>query len=504
MILSHYEAQKRRRRIILNDDAGSLHQETADTLEGFLSDRLAYVVDSQVDSIWWSIMMSAEGYLYDTQVGEIPGREPYLGGLEGDAERFALIWRNVKSCLDAGTDPLREVIKFGHAHGKEVFASFRMNMIQDSWRPNFITKWKREHPEYCLGRRGMYESCPDNDHRKLYWSAFNYAHQAVRDQRVAVIDEVCTRYDVDGMELDFWRWPMLFMPSLDNKPVEPKHIEIMNDFIRRIRKRMLEIETERKRPLLLAPRVFDTLELNLKMGLDVQTWLDEGLIDLLVVGGTYNEYAIPVADWSELARKYDVPLYPCLYRSKGLDGDRAIAAYYHSSGADGIYTFNFRFPKDAPSIVEIGDPELIARKDKHYRMSHTITMPAFRHVCAPGLLPVRLEQDKERYATLVIGDDIEAAACPCPSADEALAELKLRLSLKNFVYEQDVVAFRLNGKTLSSPQRTETEGNLCHMEFIEPPLTRNRNIIEMVLGRRQSGLTGSVELVGTELWVRYK
>jgi hypothetical protein len=84
------------------------------------------------------------------------------------------------------------VVDFAHTHGKEVFASFRMNMIQDSWRPDFHLKWKREHPECLLGVRGMYSSCPPDDLRQLYWSAFDYAHPAVRDQRMALINDICT------------------------------------------------------------------------------------------------------------------------------------------------------------------------------------------------------------------------------------------------------------------------------------------------------------------------
>ena len=40
--------------------------------------------------------------------------------------------------------------------------------------------------------------------------------------------------------------------------------EIMNNFFRRVRKRMMEIEVQRGRPLLLGVRVFDTEELSLE------------------------------------------------------------------------------------------------------------------------------------------------------------------------------------------------------------------------------------------------
>ena len=169
----------------------------------------------------------------------------------------------------------------------------------------------------------------------LYWSALDYARSEVRDQRIAVIRDICTRYDVDGMELDFWRWPILFKRSLDYQPVEQKEIQMMNDFLRCVRQEMSTIELQRKQPLLLAVRVFDTIEICLKMGLDVQTWLDEGLVDILVVGGTYNYYSVPTTQWVELAHQHDVSLYVCMYRSQGLERDRAHSAHHLRCGADG-------------------------------------------------------------------------------------------------------------------------------------------------------------------------
>ena len=335
MAIDRMKAVHRRRRIIFNDDAGSLHNTAIDSQQAFLDDRLSHVVGTQVDSVWWSFMTGAEGYRYDTKVGEIADREPYPGAPKVEREGMAGRWRVMQMFLDAGTDPLRVVTEFCRKHDLEMFASFRMNMIQDSWRRDFRTKWKREHPELCLGVRGMYESCDQNDPHQQFWSGLDYAQQAVRDQRVAVIEEICANYDVDGIELDFWRWPIFFKPALDDLPVQQRHIDIMTGFIRRIRETMGRIEAARDHPLLLAPRVFETIEANLRAGLDVERWLKEGLIDLLVVGGTYGENRIPVADWTALARPYDVPVYPCKYRSSGPEQDRAVASNFYSQHAVG-------------------------------------------------------------------------------------------------------------------------------------------------------------------------
>ena len=59
MAVDRRRAADRRRRIVFNDDAGSLHRETSVTPEAFLADRLDHVVGTQVDSVWWSFVTGA-------------------------------------------------------------------------------------------------------------------------------------------------------------------------------------------------------------------------------------------------------------------------------------------------------------------------------------------------------------------------------------------------------------------------------------------------------------
>ena len=523
MSLDRRNAIHRRRRIIFNDDAGVLFDPNAHGEKAFLDSRLAHILDTQVDSIWWSFIVGADNLLYDTRVDEIAGKAIVPGMPKADRETWSAMWNTIKTMMERGTDPLKFVTDWGHGVGREVFASFRMNMIQDSWRPYFASRFKREHPEYCLGERGM-GTHSDNPDERLCWSALDWEHQAVRDQRLALIDDICSRYDVDGMELDFWRWPIFFKPTLYHEPVEQKHVDMMTDFMRKTRKRVTEIEAERERPILIAPRVFDTLEINRRMGLDVETWLEEGLLDILVVGGSFNHFSFPVSDWVDLAHKHDVPLYTCLYGRNGLEHDLAVASYYWSCGADGIYTFNLRFPRDLDFIHELGDAETISHKPKRYVMNHSITSTCLQNGAAPGLLPVQLEAGSPTSAKLLVGDDVAQAA-----EEDRLAEIRLRLSLTHFDPRRDELDVKLNRQSLKHPVvvRPEDpfagrkgrewqgkEGIIRSLEFVvftlysdirlDPTVTKGENQVELTLGPRASGLTGPVDLVGLELWVRYQ
>ncbi len=523
MSIRRHEAVHRRRRIILNDDAYELLNPNAHTEAGFLEACFGHILDTQVDSIWWSFILNSDCLGYDTKVGDVAGKIPVPGAPRSDLERWATVWNNIKSFMDRGTDPLKFICDWGHGVGREVFASFRMNMVQDSWRPNFNTQWKRDHPDYCLGERGMGTNS-DNEDERLCWSALDWEHEAVRDQRLALIEEICSRYDVDGMELDFWRWPILFKPTMYHEPVEQKQIDMMTDFMRKTRRRTMEIDAERDRPLILAPRVFDTLEINRRMGLDVEAWLEEGLLDILVVGGSYNHFSLPVSDWVDLAHKHDVPLYACLYGRNGLEHDLAVASYYWSCGADGVYTFNLRFPRDLDFIHEFGDAETISHKPKRYVMNHSITSTCLQNGAAPGLLPVRLEAGSPTSARLLVGDDTARAA-----DEDRLAEIRLRLSLTHFDPRQDELAVKLNGQPLKHAvvvapedpfahrQGREwrgVEGTIRSLEFVvftlyadirlDPTVTKGENQVELTLGPRASGLTGTVDLVGLELFIRYQ
>ncbi len=511
MSIDRKKAIHRPRRVIFNDDNAPIHQETATTPEGYYSYRLDHVIDTHVDSVWISIMTSSDNLLYNTKVGEVADSGEWPGVRKPGEE--SVIGRNLRMLIEQGTDPLQLVIDFCRKHDLEVLASFRTNMIQDSWWPNCRTQWKRDHPELCLGVRGSYEYGEHDDPRKWFWSALDYEHQAVRDRRLAVMEEICANYDVDGVELDFWRWPMLFKPNLDNLPVEQRHIDIMNDFMRQLRARMTAIEEDKGHPLLLAPRVFETIETNLRAGIDVETWLNEGLIDLLVVGGSYGENRIPVSDWVELARPHDVPVYPCKYRSTSPEQDRAVATNFRTQGAAGVYTFNVKMPKDLQMISEIGEPDLIATMEKHYVFAGLFKAeeddPIWARGCAPSPLPARLAEGEPRTVSFVIGDDVQQAAL-----NDTLFTLDVHLSLSHFDPEEDEVTVKLNGRKMKRPRKTEIVENDCVLQFPvytihtdvrrEPPVSQGHNAVEVTLVRRSPYAHKPVDVVRVELFIKYR
>ena len=180
----------------------------------------------------------------------------------------------------------------------------------------------------------------------------------------------------------------------------------------------------------------DSLETSLELGMEVERWAREGLVDVLLVGMGFMPSVLKIDQWVSLGRQHGIQIYPTIntnaYRYgiwpqlTGEDvyheGTRASASYFLQQGADGIYLFNF---SNEPSqmisdhtfravLNDVGEPETLAGKDKVYGIQ-----PA-GHGCGPyyhgnecALLPIVLDRF-ERKIPLRLGpdtDDPNAKVC---------------------------------------------------------------------------------------------
>jgi len=116
-------------------------------------------------------------------------------------------------------------------------------------RPWSLSRQKREHPEFIMGVKEDWGKYPATDPRE-WWTLSDYEKPEVRDYIVRIFEDVCQRYDIDGIELDFIRHPLFFRPNLEGKPVEPRHVAMMTDMVRQIRAASERASLERARPSL--------------------------------------------------------------------------------------------------------------------------------------------------------------------------------------------------------------------------------------------------------------
>lgn len=352
--LARETAAHRTRRIIMNNDgndARGLREGEAKTPEAFLARRTTALAGSQVDAIFYCTGVF-NLYTHRSEETELRGH--------GDREQLDWAWELTK----LGTDSLEVMTRWGHDHGMEVFWSMRMNDTHDSGDNALLCKWKQDHPEYLMGTK---ESKFPHDGGR--WSAVNYGLPEVRDKVSRILRDVATRYDVDGLELDFYRHPVYFKPQMTGEPVTQEDCDLMTDLLRRVRAMTVDVAAKRGRPMLIAVRVPDSLGFAKAIGLDLDRWLQKDLVDILV-GTGYFQFE-PWENFAALGKKHGVPAYACLSGSRVVSskdpesGGDATLPLWHAeaasawrAGVDGIYTFN-RFNPNDILFRTLGSPETL-------------------------------------------------------------------------------------------------------------------------------------------------
>jgi len=394
----------RARRIIYNDDGADAAAPGADTPDGFLNIRLAPLSGTQVDTVCYNTNNGAMVCGHTSTVAEMLGKY-----VDSQSAPLFRTWTNNLTALERlGTDPLALAREFTREHGMELFWSLRMNDLHDGGHNEMFTTFKREHPQRLLGRREDCAKHPPEDPRQC-WTAMDYEQSANRDYMFRIIEDVGRRYDVDGIELDYFRFPLYFRRNLTLLPATQRDIDVLTALQRRVATFVRERSRDRQRIMLLAARVPLTVDKCRYIGIDIEQWLSEGLVDVLITGGGYEPLTMPVGELADFGHRHEVPVYPCISNS-GLQRDhqrieawRAAAANAHHAGADGVYTFNL-FPSSREIVTEdghqlttgpqwlqvlheIGDVATLAGKDKMFGIDRAIMLPTLSHAspCPDGL-----------------------------------------------------------------------------------------------------------------------
>ncbi len=431
---------------------------------------------------------------------------------------------NIRRMLDRGEDPQQAVIDRGHQLGLHVYASQRMNdnhfdgaQLADlqTLHHTELTQLRKDHPEWLLG--------PDTE--EWFALSWNMAVPEVRENRLQHLREICQNYTWDGVELDWQRHPFHFP---DDQAYRLGYV--LTDFMRAARELTREISQQRGTPFYLAARVAGSIEGCHRIGYDVERWIKEDLIDVLIpAGAAGTDPAIEVNAFRSLIADRAIALYP------GFDGGvpgpatgpedeatrhsmrtKATALQYHQQGATGIYAFNWHANRDSKRelLSQVGKRETLQKHNKLYSITHRFrqeTGPwrgAYKHDRLRGTLPVVLHptcKETGPHFTLDLADDL---------LKFSPQHLTLRFRLQDWV-DGDQVRFLLNDEPLINPTI-----NYCHhgdsnpisdvsnaawhnfkLDAAQTPLGTHR--IEAILLNRHPQLACDLVLTDIELVVIY-
>ena len=361
------------------------------------------------------------------------------------------VWDLPRARLAAlGSDPLLPVIQFWKRDGRVFFFSMRMNDYHHSWS-DAAHNWddfRRSHRHWFLK--------PLSDHdwqsRFLPWIegrgpqpkfapeslAYDYALPEVRAHYLDQLREACRRYDLDGAELDWLRYPALFRDGEVNAAT-------LTAFVGEARAILDAAAKRRGHPLRLVSRVPDSPDKARAVGLDVEEWLKAGWLDAVIAGhgGTFS--ANELDQWVALAHRHQVPVYGVLdrmnFRGRAFarygtpETLRAAVATLWQKGADGLYFFNYYLPGEYPLIGEFADRTQLASLPKEYFLDANHGT-AFNGTVSSGPLPVGMKAGSTASVSLLVADD------PTRSSD-----LRLELVWKG-TGEHEPPAVHLNGHPL--------------------------------------------------------
>ncbi|MAV37861.1 MAG: hypothetical protein CMJ59_20680 [Planctomycetaceae bacterium] len=286
---------------------------------------------SDVKRVSWAVNYSHTTN-WPSRVGTLFSRE-FIPGRRDEASLFGAL----NGLIDQGINPLHEACQHAHRIGIEFDAQFRMAMLGRT-PPDPQLGFVAEHPSLRMVAR---------DGTAI--EKASYAFAEARAFLVSMVRDTVSQVAVDGVTLNFIRGGDYFAFESpvreafakqyhgDARQTEPNDERLlrvraafMTQLVREVRAELERSSQQQDRQFKLHALVYPTRENNLRHGLDITTWIEQGLIDS-ILGASEPEVGT-------LAHAHRVEWFPGV-------GGRSIAGYlrawtrWHDS-ADGYFVWD--------------------------------------------------------------------------------------------------------------------------------------------------------------------
>jgi hypothetical protein len=465
-------------KIIGNDDGWILNNNPRPVTPETIHEQMVARYDgTPVGAISWCVGDNSI-YEYETEIGERIGD----GYEQFEDERQYWLNRNLHSLIESCGGPLTEIVHQFHEAGIEVLPSLRMNShYETAYDSPSYGRFRRDHPDWLIGQPHEYIPRPTLEHAIA--RGVDYKFPGVRAHMQKIVFELIERFDVDGIELDYFRHPAFFRTE---EACANRYL--MTDFIRTIRQRLDKVGEQRGRHLCLLVRVPPTLYDSRRIGLDVEAWITEGLVDVVAAGGGFMPFDQPIREFVEVAADAECMVLGSLEALRwAVDEDLlyAIAARHWEAAVDGFYLFNyFNTPNEWKRRVlgNMVDRERLPRLNKRYELDHSdrfakeAHVGAFRYATPWASLPVFMEQTGPGGGSVLaldIVDDLESAR-----AAGTLEACTLNLGFDQ-INDDDRLEVAINGQSLSWDGRQVSNDGWGYAAFdgaVYHTTTSNRHV----------------------------
>lgn len=320
---THHAAVARRRRIQLQYDA-------ADHRHVDLAPRewLAYLFGhadapgSQIDAIFWDVALGDTYAVYPSKLLP-PSHDIRLTAWREAG--FEWVPAMIAECRKRKIEP------FWHHRFSEVDIMPDAKLMMDKLSP-----LKAAHPDWVI--------------KSWWWQGlWNAASPGLREHKVAVLREIAETLDIDGVQIDFARHIPCLPPGRQWEMRE--HV---TEFLRMVRRMLLDTARVKGHPLLLSVKVPETLRGCRIDGFDVAAWAREDLVDMLTLGS--RTMTVDVEDFRKVVGPR-IRLSPCIDDHHATDGYRfppgevyrGAAWNWFEQGADSVTAFNWSASAGKPS-----------------------------------------------------------------------------------------------------------------------------------------------------------
>ncbi|MEM7656129.1 MAG: hypothetical protein AAF399_08375 [Bacteroidota bacterium] len=237
-------------------------------------------------------------------------------------------------------NPMAKRLAMARSYDLEILLNFRINDVH--WggptpaKPELQSEFWLNHPEYYVNPSGT----------KWKDGALNVAIPEVQEYLLQFYKEAVNLFDNDGILIDMMRNPTLFPPGTgwENRG----H---MTEFLHKVRQILDQsVASGEARPV-LGIKVPPTLAYCEREGMDVRTWMEEGLVDFISIGTFIKQDPnLQVKAFrNDLGNAADFPLYATIQRRNYGHAYPASFGQYRgmianmlgNETADGLLLFNF-------------------------------------------------------------------------------------------------------------------------------------------------------------------